>query len=200
MSTLRSVGRYGLSRYARRAERLGSEPCTQSAQPAPRTKEDQEVIITELWVPGTPRTKGSLDERHQDTPQSKTWRRLMAGAVRDDLARRHGTVPGGMSYAGPVEVYVAWFLPVDPLAVRAGDIDKLLRNLLDALSAPTERTTDPSLCGGAIADDNQVQHVDSWEFGPDKRPGAAIYVASVDQHTIDAHRARAERWRRDLTA
>lgn len=196
MSTLRRVGRYGLSRYARRAERLGSEPCTQSAQPAPRTEEDQEVIITELWVPGTPRTKGSLDERHQDTPQSKTWRRLMAGAVRDDLARRGTTTP----YAGPAWVEVAWFLPVDPLALRAGDIDKLIRNLLDALSAPTKRTTDRSLCGGAIADDNQVQHVDSWEFGPDERPGAAIYVASVDQYVIDAHRTRAERWREELTA
>lgn len=158
------------------------------------------MIITELFIPGRPVTKGSLSRRGKgealsDTPQSKAWRRLMAGAIRDDLARRHGTVPGGISYASRVEVYAAWFLPVDPLELQAGDVDKLLRNLLDALSAPTKRTTDVSLCSSAIVDDNQVQHVDSWEFGPDVRPGVAVRVATCSPAYAELQEARARTWR-----
>jgi hypothetical protein len=41
------------------------------------------MIITELWIPGRPVTKGSLTRvggALRDTPQSKAWRRIMAGA------------------------------------------------------------------------------------------------------------------------
>lgn len=145
------------------------------------------MIITELFIPGRPVTKGSLTkvgDRLVDTPQSKAWRRVMAGAIRDDLRRRHLFGPDAFDnrqvYAGPVSVVAVWWLPVPVLQHGAGDLDKLLRNHLDALSAPGERTTDRSLCAGAIVDDNQVQHVESWKFFDAERPGVLVWVASID--------------------
>lgn len=144
------------------------------------------MIITELFIPGRPVTKGSLTrvgDRLTDTPQSKAWRRVMAGAIRDDLRRRWALDSTGRPplslHQGPVDVYAAWFLPGDPMAVRAGDIDKLVRNLLDALSAPTERTTDRSLCAGAIVDDNQVQTLTSHKLQDATAPGVVVGVAAA---------------------
>jgi len=143
------------------------------------------MIITELFIPGRPVTKGSLTrqgDRLVDTPQSKAWRRLMAGAIRDDLQRRHWPASDVRCepYPGPVHVDATWWLPVDPLAHGAGDLDKLLRNLLDALSAPGPRTTDRSLCAGAIVDDNQVVSLATWKHCRDWSPGVSVKVESVE--------------------
>lgn len=175
------------------------------AQSSPRTKEDREVIITEFWCPGRPKTKGSLDIKTgvpRDTEASKAWRRLMAGACRDDLRRRHPQeLEAGSSYPGPVAVTAYWFLPKPPTDYQAGDIDKLLRNLLDALSARTDRTTDRSLCAGAIVDDNQVQGIpDSWEFYDPDQPGVLVEVRDVDDREIGQRRQMAMRRRAALTA
>jgi len=178
------------------------------------------VIITELWIPGRPVTKGSLTIVNgvpKDTPQSKAWRRIMAGAVRDDARRRHVAYhrtpefgePGHtfgpvrrvkLPYAGSVAVSAAWFLPVPAMQHGAGDLDKLLRNHLDALSAPGPRTEDASLCAGAIVDDNQVQNVDSWKFFDAAEPGVAVQVRALTQAEIDAAEVGARRWRATLTA
>lgn len=87
------------------------------------------------WVPGRPKTKGSLtvvNGRHgiaTDTPASKRWRQLMAYTVGLTLAPRGGTLEG------PVVVVAVFHLPaVDVAAGRVGDLDKLARNLLDALT------------------------------------------------------------------
>jgi Holliday junction resolvase RusA-like endonuclease len=85
-----------------------------------------------VWIPGHPRTKGSLDEFHQDTPQSKRWRQLMAYALRyakdprgSDVARHVAGVP--------VAVRATFWLPTgDATTPNCGDLDKLARNLLDA--------------------------------------------------------------------
>lgn len=170
------------------------------------------MIITEFWCPGQPKTKGSLSARRgddglgglTDTPQSKAWRRLMAGACRDDLARRDpATLPSKRTpYDGAVAVTAYWFLPREPTAYQAGDIDKLLRNLLDALSAPTpKRTTDISLCAGAIRDDNQVVGVpESWEFYDAERPGVLAQVRIVPPEEIAIRRLHALGVRDRLTA
>ncbi len=179
------------------------------------------MIITELWIPGRPVTKGSLTVVNgvpKDTPQSKAWRRIMAGAVRDDVRWRHVAYhrtpefgePGHrfgpvervkLPYAGPVAVTAAWFLPAPVLQYGAGDLDKLLRNLLDALSASGERTQDRSLCAGAIVDDNQVQNVDSWKFCDAETPGVAVQVRALSQQLrVDPIEALARRWRDSLTA
>ena len=142
------------------------------------------MIITELFIPGRPVTKGSLTRQGEalvDTPQSKAWRRLMAGAIRDDLQRRaisRGAAP--TPFAGPVHVSATWWLPVDPLAHGAGDLDKLVRNLLDALSAPGPRTTDRSLCASAIVDDNQVVSLATWKHCREWSPGVSLKVESVE--------------------
>jgi hypothetical protein len=142
------------------------------------------MIITELFIPGRPITKGSLTVVNgvpKDTPQSKAWRRIMAGAVRDDLRRRQGGErPAAPAHPGPVHVDATWWLPVDPLAHGAGDLDKLLRNLLDALSAPGPRTTDRSLCASAIVDDNQVVSLATWKHCRDWSPGVSLKVESVE--------------------
>lgn len=171
------------------------------------------MIITELWIPGLPITKGSLtavgaDENGKpilrDTPQSKRWRRIMAGAIRDDLARRwlagSESLEALAPYRGPVAVRADWFLPRATIAHRAGDLDKLLRNLLDALSAPTDKTTDTSLCAGAIVDDNQVAIIDSNKYGPDLTPGVVVCVEAISDGWARAAEDNANRRRTALTA
>jgi Holliday junction resolvase RusA-like endonuclease len=102
--------------------------------------------VIRLWIPGHPRTKGSLDERHQDTPQSKKWRALMAQALRYERERiGMPTAPKGIAVA----VSAKFFLPTgDATTPNCGDLDKLLRNLLDA-------GTD----AGVWADDVQVVRI-----------------------------------------
>ena len=100
--------------------------------------------MTGLWIPGRPKTKGSLDfvpgrrcrccsrcAAHLDGGFAKEnvagsgrWRKLMSYAL-----------GGGEAFeAGPVSVAGVFALPVeDVIAPRAGDLDKLARNLLDAL-------------------------------------------------------------------
>ena len=84
------------------------------------------------WVPGRPKTKGSLTVVNgrrglaSDTPASKRWRQLMAYAVA-------GLVKAPLD--GPVVVAAVFHLPTaDVAAGRVGDLDKLARNLLDALT------------------------------------------------------------------
>ncbi len=112
-----------------------------------------------LWavVPGRPVTKGSLEPRtrpckccagckgvlltglRESVKDSKLWRQLMA--------QRFGSLRKfDAPYLGPVTVVITAYLPVaDVIAPRAGDVDKLERNVLDAL-------TDAGIYG----DDNQV--------------------------------------------
>lgn len=112
---------------------------------------------------------------------SSAWRALMAQAVHDDIARRHCTGGNGgrdcehrapfncgavEPYAGAVSVtvvayltppagWVARFLSVVlwPIWERAGDLDKLVRNVLDALGSTSKNS---KMNGGAIVDDNLV--------------------------------------------
>jgi Holliday junction resolvase RusA-like endonuclease len=101
------------------------------------------VLLTSVWVPGIPRPKGSLTPqqvragdgkltgrtRLVDSDPSKRWRRKMAvefGKYR------------GPTFAGPVIVTACFFFArccndniwAEP---HIGDLDKLLRNVYDAL-------------------------------------------------------------------
>lgn len=113
-------------------------------------------IVTECWVPGHPKTKGSLRHRghgqlEESVGGSKMWRMLMAQTIREDRAVRGLTIPA----VGPVAVRIAYWLdppmrpgeewPATPIWPGAGDGDKLQRNTLDALKD-----------AGAYQDDNQV--------------------------------------------
>jgi hypothetical protein len=131
------------------------------------------VIIVDVFVPGAAKTKGSMVMRNRATGAMKesvvgssAWRVLMAQTVRDDIARRQPPVaelrspwPGAVSVT--VVAYLAqprtprfldslWYWPIWE---RAGDLDKLVRNVLDALGS---KSKNGKMNGNAIVDDNLV--------------------------------------------
>jgi Holliday junction resolvase RusA-like endonuclease len=101
-------------------------------------------VVLEVFVPGHPKTKGSLEKQGgrmvESVVGSKKWRQMMAYTATVGRGNRVE------SESGPVAVRLVFWLPVaDVAAGRPGDIDKLARNALDAL-------TDAK----AYADDAQV--------------------------------------------
>ncbi|MET0426644.1 MAG: hypothetical protein ABW046_22445 [Actinoplanes sp.] len=137
------------------------------------------MIIVDVFVPGAAKTKGSMEVRNRATGTMKEsvagssrWRALMAQAVRDDIAARFPWPPDGhaqvrpiLPWPGAVSVTVEAYLtpPVlhngrtlpwdDAIWHQAGDLDKLVRNVLDALGSTSKNTR---MNGGAIVDDNLV--------------------------------------------
>lgn len=133
--------------------------------------------VLDLWIPGRPKTKGSLDfqpgqkcrccsrcEAHlpggravENVAGSKRWRQMMAYAVTQ--ARRGVTQAWPLD--GQVSVVAAFHLPaVDVSTGKVGDLDKLARNLLDAQQD-----------AGVFSDDVQVtrllcEKVPAGERGP----------------------------------
>lgn len=89
-------------------------------------------VVLEVFVPGHAKTKGSLEKQGhrlvESVVGSKTWRSKMAYMARG--------ICGGVAPAvGPVAVRLVFWLPVEDVAAgRPGDIDKLARNALDALT------------------------------------------------------------------
>jgi len=116
-----------------------------------------------------------------DCARTKPWRQAIVDASRDTL-RNHAVM------AGPVEVFVVFYLPRPKSAPRRitepttkPDLDKLERALLDALTA-----------AGVWRDDAQVIHVHSRkafaggahdEDGPGGVPRAHITVDTVEAAT-----------------
>jgi Holliday junction resolvase RusA-like endonuclease len=107
------------------------------------------VMLAHVWVPGAPKTKGSLDfipgrkcecspscrgylnagraNAREGVVGSKRWRSMTAERI--SACMRLDLTP----YSGEVSIVAAFYLSVrDPIAVRSGDLDKLLRNALDA--------------------------------------------------------------------
>lgn len=136
------------------------------------------MIIVDVFVPGAAKTKGSMVVRNRATGAMKesvvgssAWRALMAQAVRDDLDRRWNhpfadMLWGGLPYDGAVSVTVVAYLtpPLPdrigsgrprfwPIWERAGDLDKIVRNVLDALGSKSKNS---KMNGNAIVDDNLV--------------------------------------------
>lgn len=126
------------------------------------------LTLTECWVPGRPKTKGSLDVVNASTGHvrenvagSARWRLLVADAVRRDRARRFGADARPSVF--PVAVRCAFWLPPPanpagewrdaPIHTRAGDVDKLARNVLDALA---NDAANAAMNGGAYVNDVQV--------------------------------------------
>lgn len=163
------------------------------------------MILIHTRAGGRPRTKGSLkvycvrDRKHtihleEEVDQSKTWRAGVAKAVREAQMKEHGKLLG---YEGPVEVRLVFFFPRTqsveggpvpthatewPTHITLGDADKLARNVLDALSAPTKKSQLP-LTSGLILDDSQVVQLSVGKFWvPDdgREPGVQILVMDVD--------------------
>jgi hypothetical protein len=122
------------------------------------------VVLCDVFVPGHAKTKGSLEHigggQLRDKPSSYRWRKLVAERVRGDFAKRFAgmaIIPPHegrvgvriISYGqtrGVFERWAAWLIA----KAGFGDVDKLARNVLDALSC--EREDDAHL----IADDSLV--------------------------------------------
>lgn len=124
----------------------------------------------DVWVAGRARTKGSLRPVHnlgtgqvrliEEVRESGPWRRAISNAVVREIAtpdagKGRYRLREGFPWDGPVAVSVICELPREngdtadePIDIRYGDSDKLLRNVLDAL-------TDAKL----YADDRQVIRV-----------------------------------------
>lgn len=139
------------------------------------------MILAEVWVPGHSKTKGSLDfvtKSHvrEAVPGSGRWRQLVAARVKEDAEKRY---PDKENLGNRIGVRIVSYLQPSRqmldkgeagdwiLGRSAGDVDKLARNVLDAL-------TD----SGVIGDDAQV-----WDLMSSKRlakegmmPGQQIQV------------------------
>lgn len=149
------------------------------------------VPAIECFVPGPPRTKGSMkivNNRRgvlaEAVAGSTRWRQLVAYAM---LAERRPYVAlssQSLPWSGPIVVRIEFRLPVEAIAVRSGDLDKLTRNVLDALSACTDKC--PVDCrnhAGIYRDDVQVVHLDIRKVGPVTDVGALIRVVPVSGAT-----------------
>ncbi len=161
------------------------------------------MILVETFVAGTAKTKGSMEVRNKATGAMKEsvigssqWRALMAAAVRDDIARRGaGRVAANLPvlpmpypaavavtltfYLSPPAGWVARFLAafVWPIWERAGDLDKLVRNVLDALGS---KSKNPRMNSGAIVDDNLVCRIIAEKRTAEGlRAGVAIKVETL---------------------
>lgn len=131
------------------------------------------LLLVDTYVPGRPRTKGSLDERHQDSPQSKQWRGLVAKWAGDDFrARRREPA------TGPILVMMRFdYVEADVTRITVGDLDKLARNVLDALSPPTRHGAG----AGVYVDDSQVILMPAAKAGGASRQGLKLAVWSIDE-------------------
>lgn len=147
------------------------------------------VLPLAVWVAGRARTKGSMRQQGrrmvEQVAGSKAWREQVVQTV----LRQCGAVsgPGGWSRwwepeDGPVVVGLTVFLPRPasrrgewsgwPISIYDGDLDKLCRNVGDALSDTKVIEDDRQIVGWAPA-------WKLWAPSPD-RAGAWITVATVD--------------------
>lgn len=156
------------------------------------TDNDREPL--HLWADGHPapqgskktfRTKSGRVNVVESSKRVPPWRRAVADAARDAIAELGDDWPGPMQ--GPVAVYIGFAMPrpkhhygtgrnADKLKPdaplwansRTGDIDKLERSTLDALT--TARV---------IVDDAQVVAVEKVKQYANGRPGARITVRPI---------------------
>lgn len=140
--------------------RLGRDRVVGMEESAVSVSVSYPTVLLDLFVPGVPRPKGSLTPqkvkagdgretgriRLVDSDLSKLWRRTVAVAVRRECLARGIR----QSYAGPVGVTALFgfarccadHIHDEP---HVGDLDKLLRNVYDALQD-----------AGVYANDRQV--------------------------------------------
>lgn len=137
-----------------------------------------------MWVPGCAKTKGSMTavqstsrrygKTHmvQSVEGSDDWAALVASQV----VMQYGTTRALPTFAKgtPVGVSLRFWLPVaDAVQTHSGDVDKLARNVLDALTK-----------AGAYADDVQVKalQVEKYPARPHPGPGLLLKVGQLAPH------------------
>lgn len=123
------------------------------------------LVLCDVFVPGHAKTKGSLEHigngQLRDKPSSYKWRKLVAERVKSDVAKRFAGMALVPPFDGRVGVRIISY-GMTPQGILAkgmayliakagfGDVDKLARNVLDALGCDKE--DDAHL----IMDDSQV--------------------------------------------
>jgi len=128
-------------------------------------------LVLDCFVPGRPKTKGSVQVVNgrrgvvRDTPASHRWRQQVAYVARQVMADRARAEP----LSGRIVVGLVFYLPVGDVTQRqCGDLDKLERNVLDALGC-----TDPD-DARLYVDDVQVVRIVS-----EKRPATSNNPAGL---------------------
>lgn len=137
-------------------------------------------ILAEVWVPGRPRPKGSMrcmgkgHHMEEDNPDSKPWRIMMARALVADRDRRRIQQDARCAYPHEVDVSIVAFFP--ERGPTPGDVDKLARNVLDALQDSVSGSP------AVLADDAQVVGLLSERTWVDDEvlQGIWIRVTTVD--------------------
>lgn len=129
------------------------------------TSDELPQVILRTFVPGRPRTKGSLkaycargrDHKliwQEQVKDSGAWRKTVAAQVQREALAEYG---GHLKLAVPLEMRAVYFfrrededLPNEPrpTAMTVGDLDKLDRNVGDALTS-----------SGVIADDRYIVRI-----------------------------------------
>jgi crossover junction endodeoxyribonuclease RusA len=135
-----------------------------------------------VWVPGAPKTKGSMVQQQQrrggrlvqSVPGSERWAALVAEAAQQFTRGPNWTqtIPAGV----PVAARLTFWMPQTDVAqggAGSGDVDKLARNVLDALTK-----------AGAYGDDVQVVNlvVNKYPAREYPGPGLLIQLAPAEQH------------------
>lgn len=177
------------------------------------------TVLLTAQAAGRPRTKGSLktycmrNRTHtirydEEVAESKSWRKTVARALREAQLAQHGRL---LSWPGPVEVRLVFFFPreesvaggnwpthdtVWPTAITLGDIDKLTRNVLDAMLTPA-RKQGADLCSALLADDSQVVSLAAGKFWTTEHhePGVQILVMEMEDHPETVAHVALENWR-----
>lgn len=142
---------------------------------------DIEYYKYATFIPGRARTKGSLimlpnGSVREGVEGSSSWRKIMAGRFSE--WRRSGGVP---TLRCAVVLRTVFFLPRKakseltrsyPTARGTGDLDKLIRNLGDALDD-----------AGVLVDDSQIVcHVSTKEYESRGRPpGVQVGISPIDE-------------------
>lgn len=129
------------------------------------------IEVLRFWVPGNPKTKGSLEVVNsgrlkgrpvlRDSKASGLWRQLVAYQARQEIAKAGAAYDGPSRFplVGQVSTYCYYFLPATPLELirqGSGDVDKLDRNIFDALQD-----------AGVYANDAQIVRSFSEKFSMD---------------------------------
>lgn len=172
-------------------------------EPTPLLAASWSAVLAHVFVPGRPRTKGSLRAtctknrvhtiRYEESvTESKPWRAKMARALREDQLARHGHL---VQFPDAVEVWLTFWYDREEIASHAtpyptsillGDVDKASRNALDAMLTPNRREG-MELCSALLADDSQVVDLNVRKRWSDRRhPAGALIRVLVAPDGPDA--------------
>lgn len=154
--------------------------------------------MLEAFVPGRPRPKGSMDlmpngYAKQNNEASTPWQREMEAVFRR-ITQNEGGRPGrwtprvGYPYALPVVVFAEFYFPRPaypqfdvPAASSTGDVDKLTRNLLDAMEEAKVYTNDTRVVDIFVS---------ARYAGERTKPGVQVWVYGLTHQIVSARSLR----------